>query len=81
VAQVSNAARNYEILHERDDDDTERPDKQQKSGDRHQPTSQQSSHKNYSHNNDRHGSDRRGIPVMGVTRETEVSSPTDLPFR
>nr|GFB85058.1 putative reverse transcriptase domain-containing protein [Tanacetum cinerariifolium] len=27
VAQVSNAARNYEILHERDDGDTERPDK------------------------------------------------------
>nr|GFC15871.1 hypothetical protein [Tanacetum cinerariifolium] len=27
VAQVSNAARNYEILHERDNDDTERPDK------------------------------------------------------
>nr|GFC78728.1 hypothetical protein [Tanacetum cinerariifolium] len=27
VAQVSNAARNYEILHEKDDDDTERPDK------------------------------------------------------
>nr|GFC88547.1 hypothetical protein [Tanacetum cinerariifolium] len=25
--QVANAARNYEILHERDDDDTERPDK------------------------------------------------------
>nr|GEY73355.1 zinc finger, CCHC-type, retrotransposon Gag domain protein [Tanacetum cinerariifolium] len=25
VAQVANAARNYEILHERDDDDTERP--------------------------------------------------------
>nr|GFD27047.1 hypothetical protein [Tanacetum cinerariifolium] len=36
-AQVANAARNYEILHERDDDDTERPDKRQKSGDRHQP--------------------------------------------
>nr|GFD17109.1 zinc finger, CCHC-type, retrotransposon Gag domain protein [Tanacetum cinerariifolium] len=35
VAQVANAARNYEILHERDDDDTERPDKRQKSGDRH----------------------------------------------
>nr|GFB53298.1 hypothetical protein [Tanacetum cinerariifolium] len=59
VAQVANAARNYEILHERDDDDTERPDKQQKSGDRHQPTSQQSSHRNHGHNNDRHGSDRR----------------------
>nr|GFC37801.1 zinc finger, CCHC-type, retrotransposon Gag domain protein [Tanacetum cinerariifolium] len=27
VAQVANAARNYEILHERDDDDTERPEK------------------------------------------------------
>nr|GFC65821.1 zinc finger, CCHC-type, retrotransposon Gag domain protein [Tanacetum cinerariifolium] len=27
VAQVANAARNYEILHERDDKDTERPDK------------------------------------------------------
>nr|GFB92682.1 zinc finger, CCHC-type, retrotransposon Gag domain protein [Tanacetum cinerariifolium] len=27
VAHVANAARNYEILYERDDDDTERPDK------------------------------------------------------
>nr|GEZ28644.1 hypothetical protein [Tanacetum cinerariifolium] len=120
VAQVANAACKYEILHERDDDDTERPDKRQKSGDRHQPTSQQSSHRNHGHNNDRHGSDRRsggdnhrinnnysgsnnrlnfksiqsssthkhdpnhcmitGIPVMGVTRETGVSSPTDLPI-
>nr|GFA13266.1 hypothetical protein [Tanacetum cinerariifolium] len=78
VAQVANAARNYKILHERDDDDIERPDKRQKSGDRHQPTSQQSSHRNHGHNNDRHGSDRRGISVMGVTRETGVSSPTDL---
>nr|GEW29420.1 hypothetical protein [Tanacetum cinerariifolium] len=32
----------------------------QKSGDRHQPTSQQSSHRNHGHNNDRHGSDRQG---------------------
>nr|GEV40759.1 hypothetical protein [Tanacetum cinerariifolium] len=55
VAQVANAARNYEILHERDDDDAE-----QKSGDRHQPTTQQSSHKNHGHNNDRHGPDMRG---------------------
>nr|GFC67210.1 hypothetical protein [Tanacetum cinerariifolium] len=30
----------------------------QKSGDRHQPTSQQSSHRSHGHNNDRHGSDR-----------------------
>nr|GEW69261.1 hypothetical protein [Tanacetum cinerariifolium] len=47
VTQVANASRNYEILHERDDDDAERPDKRHKSGDRHQPTSQQSSHKNH----------------------------------
>nr|GFC59400.1 hypothetical protein [Tanacetum cinerariifolium] len=59
VAQVANAARDYEILHERDDDDAERPDKRQKSGDRHQPTSRQSSHRNHGHNNDRQGSDRR----------------------
>nr|GFC99453.1 hypothetical protein [Tanacetum cinerariifolium] len=60
VAQVANAARNYEIIHERDDDDTKRLDKRQKSGDRRQPTTQQSSHRNHGHNNDRHGSDRRG---------------------
>nr|GEX32654.1 uncharacterized mitochondrial protein AtMg00810-like [Tanacetum cinerariifolium] len=60
VAQVANAARNYEILYERDDDDDERPDKRQRSGDRHQLTSQQSSHRSHGQNNDRHGSDRRG---------------------
>nr|GFB50079.1 hypothetical protein [Tanacetum cinerariifolium] len=60
VAQVANAARNYEILHERDDEDTKRPDKRQRSGDRHQPTSQQSSHRSHGHHNDRHRSDRRG---------------------
>nr|GFC76153.1 hypothetical protein [Tanacetum cinerariifolium] len=32
----------------------------QRSGDRHQPTSQQSSHRSHCHSNDRHGSDRRG---------------------
>nr|GFC51191.1 hypothetical protein [Tanacetum cinerariifolium] len=32
----------------------------QKSGDQHQPTTQQSSHRNHGHNNDSHGSDRRG---------------------
>nr|GFC91596.1 hypothetical protein [Tanacetum cinerariifolium] len=87
VAQVANAARNYEILHERDDQDKERPDKRQRSGDRHQPTSQQSSHRNHDHNNDRHRSDRRSggdnhsrIPVMDVTKETGVISPTDLPI-
>nr|GFD04580.1 hypothetical protein [Tanacetum cinerariifolium] len=60
VAQVANAASNYEILHEREDEDTERPDKRQGSGDQHQPTSQQSSHRSHGHHNDRHRSDRRG---------------------
>nr|GFB41204.1 zinc finger, CCHC-type, retrotransposon Gag domain protein [Tanacetum cinerariifolium] len=58
--EVANAARNYEIFHERDDDDAERPGKQKKSGDWHQPTTQQSSHRNHGHNNDRYRSDRRG---------------------
>nr|GFC24583.1 hypothetical protein [Tanacetum cinerariifolium] len=43
VAQVANAARNYEILHERDDDDAEQSDKRQKSekqGSTVQPTCQ-----------------------------------------
>nr|GFA71874.1 hypothetical protein [Tanacetum cinerariifolium] len=37
-----------------------RNNNRQKSGDRHQPTTQQSSHRNHGHNNDRYGSDRRG---------------------
>nr|GFA02214.1 hypothetical protein [Tanacetum cinerariifolium] len=76
VAQVANAARNYEILHERDDDDAERPDKRQKSGDRHQPTTQQSSHRNHGHNNDRHGSDMNS--GNGHDQRNRVSSPTDM---
>nr|GFC25619.1 hypothetical protein [Tanacetum cinerariifolium] len=32
VAQVANAAHNYEILHERDDEDMEQADKRQRSG-------------------------------------------------
>nr|GFC56631.1 zinc finger, CCHC-type, retrotransposon Gag domain protein [Tanacetum cinerariifolium] len=99
VAQVANAARNYKILHGRDDQDTERPDKRKMSGDRHQSTSQQSSHRSNGQNNDRQGSDRRGgndnhrssnnnnyckvttgIPVMDVTKETGVISPTELPI-
>nr|GFC88843.1 hypothetical protein [Tanacetum cinerariifolium] len=60
VAQVANAARNYEILHEKDDEENERSNKRQRSGDRHQPTSQQSSHRSHGQHNDRHGSDKRG---------------------
>nr|GFC01398.1 hypothetical protein [Tanacetum cinerariifolium] len=89
VAQVANATRNYEILHERDDDGAERPDKRQKSSDRHQPTTQLSSHRNHGHNNDRHGSDRQAGGDNHCSssnnnysgnnnRETGVSSLTDL---
>nr|GFB43487.1 zinc finger, CCHC-type, retrotransposon Gag domain protein [Tanacetum cinerariifolium] len=34
--------------------------RRQRSGDRHRPTPQQSSHRSHGQNNDRHGSDRRG---------------------
>nr|GFC30038.1 hypothetical protein [Tanacetum cinerariifolium] len=88
VAQVANAAHYYEILHEKDDDDAKQPDKRQKSGDRHQPNSQQSSHRNHGHNNDRHGSDMRGGSDNhrssnnnysgSNNRGTGVSSPTDM---
>nr|GEZ18518.1 hypothetical protein [Tanacetum cinerariifolium] len=56
VAHVANVARNYEILHERDDDDAERPDKRRGSGDNHR------SNNNYSGNNNRnsgYGRDQR----------------------
>nr|GFC11575.1 hypothetical protein [Tanacetum cinerariifolium] len=57
VAQVTNAARNYEILHERDDEDTERPDKRRGGSDNHR-----SSNNNYSGSNNRnsgYGCDQR----------------------
>ncbi|GJW90226.1 zinc finger, CCHC-type, retrotransposon gag domain protein [Tanacetum coccineum] len=67
VAQVADAARNLEILRDRDDyDRSERSDKRHKSGDRYHPYSQQGKI-NRSHGqsddrqkNDRQGSDRQG---------------------
>nr|GFC27797.1 hypothetical protein [Tanacetum cinerariifolium] len=72
VAQVANAARNYEILHERDDDDTERPDKRQKSGEVVVTTTAAATTTTRVVTT--------GIPVIDMTRETGVSSPTDLPI-
>nr|GFD30833.1 hypothetical protein [Tanacetum cinerariifolium] len=97
VAQVANAARNYEILHERDDEDTERPDKRGVVIGISRPLSRVVT-----------GATviittvmdltvevimtttltattttlavTTGIPVMGATRETGVSSPSDLPI-
>nr|GFC82361.1 hypothetical protein [Tanacetum cinerariifolium] len=45
VAQVANAARNYEILHARDDDDTERPDKRSSGNRRDQRNRSQQSNR------------------------------------
>nr|GFB38552.1 hypothetical protein [Tanacetum cinerariifolium] len=54
VAQVANAARNYEILHERDDEDIERPDKRRGGSDNHH-----SSNNNYSGSNNRNSGNGR----------------------
>nr|GEY47112.1 putative reverse transcriptase domain-containing protein [Tanacetum cinerariifolium] len=85
VAQVANAARNYEILHERDDEDTERPDKRVVTGIMVIITTVM----------DQTGevvvtttavattttlAVTTGVPVMDVTRGTRVSSPTDMPI-
>nr|GFB69793.1 hypothetical protein [Tanacetum cinerariifolium] len=94
VAQVANAARNYEILHERDDDDAERPDKRvvigitrplnrvvtgttviimtvmDQTGEAVVITTEATTTTTLA--------TTTGVPIMGVTRETEVSSPTDL---
>ncbi|GJS47498.1 putative nucleotidyltransferase, ribonuclease H [Tanacetum coccineum] len=80
VAQVADAARNLEILRDRDDyDRSERSDKRHKSGDRYHPYSQQGSHRSHGQSddrqkNDRQGSDRQGgggILVLDATKGTE----------
>ncbi|GJZ72016.1 putative reverse transcriptase domain-containing protein [Tanacetum coccineum] len=61
VAQVADAARNLEILRDRDDyDRSERSDKRHKSGDRYQPDTQQNNYRSHDQKNDRHGSNRQG---------------------
>ncbi|GJT13255.1 hypothetical protein Tco_0860297 [Tanacetum coccineum] len=68
VAQVADAARNFEILRDRDDyDRPERSDKRHKSGDQHQSSNQQNSHRGHDQRNDRHGSDRQAVVVTTVT--------------
>ncbi|GJR81126.1 putative nucleotidyltransferase, ribonuclease H [Tanacetum coccineum] len=85
VAQVADAARNLEILRDRDDyDRSERSDKRHKSGDRYQSDTQQNNYRSHDQKNDRQGSDRQGgggILVLDATKGTEVSNPTDLPTR
>ncbi|GJU82248.1 zinc finger, CCHC-type, retrotransposon gag domain protein [Tanacetum coccineum] len=61
VAQVADAARNLEILRDRDDyDRSERSDKRHKSGDRYHPYSQQGSHRSHGQSDDRQRSDMQG---------------------
>ncbi|GKF01599.1 hypothetical protein Tco_0028522 [Tanacetum coccineum] len=61
VAQVADAARNLEILRDRDDyDRSERSDKRHKSGDRYQSATQQNNYRGHDQKNNRQGSDRQG---------------------
>nr|GFA86930.1 hypothetical protein [Tanacetum cinerariifolium] len=95
VAQVANAARNYEILHERDDDDAERPDKRRVVIGISRPLNRVVTGTTVTIMTviDQTGeavvtitasattttlATTTGISIMGVTRETGVSSPTDL---
>nr|GFB27937.1 hypothetical protein [Tanacetum cinerariifolium] len=97
VAQVVNAARNYEILHERDDEDTERPDKRRVVIGISRPLNRVVTGATIiiTTEMDQTGvvvvtttatattttlAVTTGILVMGVTRETGVSSPIDLPI-
>nr|GEX55423.1 hypothetical protein [Tanacetum cinerariifolium] len=98
LGTVANAARNYEILHKRDDDDAKRPDKRRvvigisrplnrvvtgttviitivmdKTDEAIVTTTAAATITTLA-------TTTTGIPVMGVTRETGVSSPTDLPI-
>ncbi|GJS28278.1 putative reverse transcriptase domain-containing protein [Tanacetum coccineum] len=61
VAQVSDAARNLEILRDREDyDRSEQSNKRHKSEDQYQPATQQSSYRSHGQNND-----RSWIPTQG----------------
>ncbi|GJR30006.1 putative nucleotidyltransferase, ribonuclease H [Tanacetum coccineum] len=61
VAQVADAARNLEILRDRDDyDRSKHSDKRHKSGDRYHPYSQQGSHRSHGQSDDRQRSDMQG---------------------
>ncbi|GJV58518.1 retrotransposon protein, putative, ty3-gypsy subclass [Tanacetum coccineum] len=75
VAQVADAARNLEILRDRDDyDRSERSDKRHKSGDRYQSATQQNNYRSHDQKNDRQGSDRQGgILVLSRPKEQGVS--------
>nr|GFC48075.1 zinc finger, CCHC-type, retrotransposon Gag domain protein [Tanacetum cinerariifolium] len=56
VAQVANVDRNYEILHEMDDDVTERPDKRHGGSDNHRSSN---NNNNYSSSNNRNSGNGR----------------------
>ncbi|GJX04447.1 reverse transcriptase [Tanacetum coccineum] len=72
VAQVADAARNLEILCDRDDyDRSERSDKRHKSGDRYQSDTQQNNYRSHDQKNDRQGSDRQG---GGGSQQSRVPS-------
>ncbi|GJV84646.1 putative reverse transcriptase domain-containing protein [Tanacetum coccineum] len=77
VAQVADAARNLEILRDRDDyDRSERSDKSWRR--EYQSATQQNSYRGHDQKNDRQGSDRQGgggILVLDATKGTRSSNP------
>ncbi|GKA85251.1 hypothetical protein Tco_0806905 [Tanacetum coccineum] len=76
VAQVADAARNIEILRDRDDyDRSERSDKRHKSGDRYQSATQQNSYRGHDQKNDRQGSDISVVEFWCWTRPKEQRFP------
>ncbi|GJR61543.1 zinc finger, CCHC-type, retrotransposon gag domain protein [Tanacetum coccineum] len=71
VAQVADAARNLEILRDREDyDRSEQSNKRHKSEDQYQPATQQSSYRSHGQNNDRHGSKQQGGMGWLVKQQT-----------
>ncbi|GJZ76867.1 xylulose kinase-1 [Tanacetum coccineum] len=78
VAQVADAARNLEILRDRDDyDRSERSDKRHKSGDRYQSDTQQNNYRSHDQKNDRqgYGLGRAESLVLDATIGSRVSNP------
>ncbi|GJS40600.1 putative reverse transcriptase domain-containing protein [Tanacetum coccineum] len=77
VAQVADAARNLEILRDRDDyDRSERSDKRHKSGDRYHPYSQQGSHRSHGQSDDRQRSDMQGSDRQSSDRFNQLRVPS-----
>nr|GFA43756.1 retrotransposon protein, putative, Ty3-gypsy subclass [Tanacetum cinerariifolium] len=79
VAQVANAARNYEILHERDDDDVERPDKQNSGNGRDQRNRGQQSNRSANSGFQQSRGPSEGYSCPPIVSEFPDVFPDELP--